>query len=274
MEIKIRNFRGINIFNLSLPDKVKIVVVVGDNGVGKSSLIEAVAIATGELDAVKAFYRCDQCSQDMMKALVGDAEIEVGTKSWKSSCKFKDGNGECQIGARGAIIYPKQFFYLNSFKYDENVLKDAVDLANKIAKTNRFSEFYSEFLASKQSGKRLYATAVLGSGYAHILETALAYVWKKPRVLMIDDLEGFALHPELLEKFYDFLLSADLDFTLIATQSSDVYAYLADRKLDAVKFLLICNRDKHVVVDSDWVADTMFYKDLRYYALECSRWKR
>jgi hypothetical protein len=97
----------------------------------------------------------------------------------------------------------------------------------------------------------------------------LSYVVYQPKIILIDDLEGFALHPELLKQFYDFLLKLDVDLILITTQSSDVYAYLAEKRSDNVRFILI-NDGKYEVLSSEEVLDRMDYEDLRYTALKIS----
>ncbi|MFP3203817.1 MAG: AAA family ATPase [Sulfolobus sp.] len=109
----------------------------------------------------------------------------------------------------------------------------------------------------------------LGYGYKSLLNFILSYVVYQPKIILIDDLEGFALHPELLKQFYDFLLKLDVDLILITTQSSDVYAYLAEKRSDNVRFILI-NDGKYEVLSSEEVLDRMDYEDLRYTALKIS----
>lgn len=246
--LKIKKFRLFNDFELRLPGETKIAVLVGDNGVGKTSILEAVATATegGEVER-------------------GDWYIYFEIDGLKSECDpLCTGDPITSLLIRGGV---------NEFlkKSSDNIVEKTPEITSMFRQFRKDVQFVFPYknavYVAFSDGKVLPGNA-LGKGFSSLLNFIIGYTVKKPSVVLIDDLEAFALHPELLKKFYDFLLSLNIRLTMIATQSSDVYAYLADRKLKEVKFVVIRDDGSYELFESEEVADMLYYEDLRYMALE------
>ncbi|MGC9105609.1 MAG: AAA family ATPase [Thermoprotei archaeon] len=260
--VRIKNFRRFKDLKLVLPKETKVAVLLGDNDSGKTTVLEALAVLSREAEKVKEF-------RGELGAVNSEVEVFINGKYYY--CRFSEDSKNCTSHLDGTLVYSKK----EEFLTDAKGLSDYV-----ISEASRLFEVFHKdvmlvFLGPSNTvkvalkDKTIIPATLLGSGYRSVLNFVLTHLVKKPRVLMIDDLEGFALHPELLKKFYDFLLKLDLDLVLITTQSSDVYAYLAERKLDQVKFVLLCGDDKYEIFRSEEVADMLYYEDLRYAALEC-----
>ncbi|MEJ2777436.1 ATP-dependent nuclease [Stygiolobus sp. RP850M] len=257
--VRIRNYRRLSDFKMILPN-FKIGVIMGKNNVGKTSVLEAIAMLdTSNVSKIRAF-------RGRISNQIAETELFLNNEYYR--IQFSD-TSSTRIGdARILLIYSSNAN--PTVTYEPSILRKVTELLSEFDP----NIFYVYLSAGNElrvlfNDKTDVSINELGYGYKSLLNFILSYVVYQPKIILIDDLEGFALHPELLKQFYDFLLKLDVDLILITTQSSDVYAYLAEKRSDNVRFILI-NDGKYEVLSSEEVLDRMDYEDLRYTALKIS----
>ncbi|QIW24530.1 ATP-binding protein [Sulfolobus sp. S-194] len=256
--IRIRNHRKLKDFKMVLPN-FKIGVILGKNNVGKTSVLEAIAMLDpNNANKIKEF-------RGSVSNQIAETELYLNGEYY--TVEFSDVSSRRNKDAKVLLIYPRENSTVN---FDQSILRKVTDLMNKFD-----PNIFYVYLSARNEIRVLFNDKTdvsineLGYGYKSLLNFILSYVIYQPKIILIDDLESFALHPELLKQFYDFLLRLDVDLILITTQSSDVYAYLAEKRSDNVRFILI-NDGKYEVLTSEEVLNRMDYEDLRYTALKLS----
>jgi ABC-type polar amino acid transport system ATPase subunit len=257
--VRIRNYRRLSDFKMILPN-FKIGVIMGKNNVGKTSVLEAIAMLdTSNVSKIRAF-------RGRISNQIAETELFLNNEYYR--IEFSDASSTRIGDARILLIYSSNAN--PTVTYEPSILRKVTELLSEFDP----NIFYVYLSAGNElrvlfNNKTDVSINELGYGYKSLLNFILSYVVYQPKIILIDDLEGFALHPELLKQFYDFLLKLDVDLILITTQSSDVYAYLAEKRSDNVRFILI-NDGKYEVLSSEEVLDRMDYEDLRYTALKIS----
>jgi hypothetical protein len=257
--VRIRNYRRLSDFKMILPN-FKIGVIMGKNNVGKTSVLEAIAMLdTNNVSKIRAF-------RGRISNQIAETELFLNNEYYR--IEFSDASSTRIGDARILLIYSSNAN--PTVTYEPSILRKVTELLSEFDP----NIFYVYLSAGNElrvlfNDKTDVSINELGYGYKSLLNFILSYVVYQPKIILIDDLEGFALHQELLKQFYDFLLKLDVDLILITTQSSDVYAYLAEKRSDNVRFILI-NDGKYEVLSSEEVLDRMDYEDLRYTALKIS----
>ncbi|BDC17464.1 AAA family ATPase [Acidianus sp. HS-5] len=254
--IRIRNFRRFSDFKMVLP-KIKIGVIIGKNNVGKTSILEALAMLGNNADKIKKFRG---------KITDGFSETELFLNYEYYKSKFSDSKVENDLIANVILIY--------SHLTDE-VPEVSSSLLKKVTDLLSYFDPNIFYVYNSPSGIRVLfkdktdiSINELGYGYRSLINFVISYLVYQPKIILIDDLEGFAFHPELLKAFYDFLLKLDAELILITTQSSDVYYYLASKNSDDVRFILI--NENYEVLTSEEALNIAEYEDLRYRVLKGS----
>ncbi len=238
--IRIRNYRKLNEFKMILPN-FKIGVFLGKNNVGKTSILEAIAMLDpNNVNKVREFR--GRISNQL-------AETKLYLNGEYYTVEFSDTLASRIKDAKVLLIYPRD--NITAINVDPSILHKVTDLMNRFDP----NIFYVYLSAGNEirvlfNDKTDVSINELGYGYKSLLNFILSYVVYQPKIILIDDLESFTLHPELLKRFYDFLLKLGVDLILITTQSSDVYAYLAEKRSDNVRFVLI-NDGKYEVLTSE-----------------------
>jgi ABC-type polar amino acid transport system ATPase subunit len=257
--VRIRNYRRLSDFKMILPN-FKIGVIMGKNNVGKTSVLEAIAMLdTNNVSKIRAF-------RGRISDQIAETELFLNNEYYR--IQFSDASSTRIGDAKILLVYSSNAN--PTVTYEPSILRKVTELLSEFDP----NIFYVYLSAGNElrvlfNDKTDVSINELGYGYKSLLNFILSYVVYQPKIILIDDLEGFALHPELLKQFYDFLLKLDVDLILITTQSSDVYAYLAEKRSDNVRFILI-NDGKYEVLSSEEVLDRMDYEDLRYTALKIS----
>jgi hypothetical protein len=257
--VRIRNYRRLSDFKMVLPN-FKIGVIMGKNNVGKTSVLEAIAMLdANNVSKIRAF-------RGRISNQIAETELFLNNEYYR--VEFSDAPSTRIGDARILLIYSSNAN--PTVTYEPSILRKVTELLSEFDP----NIFYVYLSAGNElrvlfNDKTDVSINELGYGYKSLLNFILSYVVYQPKIILIDDLEGFAFHPELLKQFYDFLLKLDVDLILITTQSSDVYAYLAEKRSDNVRFILI-NDGKYEVLSSEEVLDRMDYEDLRYTALKIS----
>ncbi|AAK41915.1 ATP-binding protein [Saccharolobus solfataricus] len=259
--IRISNFRRFRDFKMIFPE-FKIGVILGKNNVGKTTILEAIAMLGKNEDKIRKF-------RGNISTEIAETELFVNYTYYKAEFSYSQVNRSADVNV--LLIYSHDI----DFVIDDKVLPYVKSSLRKVTELlNSFDpNIFYVYLSSGNELRVLFNDRTdvsineLGYGYKSLLNFILLYVIYQPRIILIDDLEGFALHPDLLKMFYDLLLKIDVDLILITTQSSDIYAYLAEKRSDKVRFILI-NDDKYEVLTSEEVLDRLYYEDLRYTALK------
>ncbi|MEM0374127.1 MAG: AAA family ATPase [Sulfolobaceae archaeon] len=254
--LRIKNFRRFKDFKLVLP-KFKIAVILGKNNVGKTSILEAIGVLKRDnLMRIKSFRG--------NKLTEGTSEVELYYEGQYYEVQFTDTNVTSNKEANVLLIYSHNF---EVPPVDQGVLRRAMDILNKFD-----PNIFYVYLSARNEIRVLFSDKTdlsiheLGYGYKSLLSFILNIATYNPEIILIDDLESFAFHPELLKQFYDFLLKLNVGLVLITTQSSDIYAYLAEKRSNDVIFVTI-NDDKYMVFSSEEIFERLYYEDLRYTAL-------
>ncbi len=242
----------------------KIGVILGKNNVGKTTILEAIAMLDNNIDKIRNTRGrvSDRISESelFLKGNYGWSKFSSQVLAWNSTFKV-------------LLIYSHDITTsLNpqSVPDIQSKLREITDLLNFLDQN-----IFYVYLSVGNDLRVLFKDRTdvpineLGYGYKSLINFIVLYLINKPRIILIDDLEGFAFHPELLKQFYDLLLKLDVDLILITTQSSDVYAYLAEKRSDNVRFVLM-NDGKYEVLTSEEALERMYYEDLRYTALKLS----
>ena len=254
--IRIKDFKRFKDFKLILP-RFKIAVILGDNNTGKTSILEALAVLGKDNDKKIKDFRGNKLTDRT-------SEVEFYYDWQYYRAQFTDETVMCNRQAEVLLIYSHD---LKTPQVDQRVLRRVTEIFTKFD-----PNIFYVYLSANNEIRVLFNDRTdlsiheLGYGYKSLLSFILNVAVYNPRIVLIDDLEGFAFHPELLKKFYDFLLNLDVDLVLITTQSSDVYAYLAEKRSDDVVFVTL-NGDKYAVFSSEEVLERLYYEDLRYTAL-------
>jgi len=249
-------------------------VILGDNGIGKKSFIEKVALVDEEnLEAIvnaRSFVEYKNFSV----AIDGDKVecSDVGGKRYlvsQSVSQFIPSEGytyicEGHVKYKVMIVYPytlgtviHQDYYGVPIKpRDEDVkfsdlIKDFID-GIVIRSANDFLYEKDDFVTYLDN---------LGSGISRAVKLMWLVYHHKPDILLIDDIESLHLHPLRFEKFLKWLLSRELKAVLFTT-NSEYYVTLAE--LDKNSKFLLLRKDGYILMDRNEVLD----RDLRYTAVK------
>jgi len=248
--------------------------VLGDNGVGKTSFIEKIALVNEEnLEAmVKA------------RGYVKHKDFFVDIDGDKIQCE-EAGGERYFIGqiippasytyiCNGNVRYKVMIFYPYTFitaihEYYYDVLIKPKD--SDIEFSNSISDFIdgtiirssSDFLYRKDD----FITYLdnLGSGISRAIKLMWFVYHNKPDILLIDNVESLHLHPLRFEKFLKWLFSRNLK-GVIFTTNSDAYITLAE--LDKNSKFLLLKKDSYKLMGNDEVLNYIDYEDLRYTVLK------
>jgi energy-coupling factor transporter ATP-binding protein EcfA2 len=249
-------------------------VVLGDNGVGKTSFIEKVALVNEDnLEAmVKARgyvrYKGFSVTIDGDKVECEEAGGEryfigqiIPSSSYTYIC-----NGHVRY--KVMIFYPYTFITaVHDYYYDVLIKPKDEDI--------EFSKSINDFIDGvviRSSNDFLYRKGDfityldnLGSG----ISSAVKFMWfvyhYKPDILLVDNIESLHLHPLRFEKLFKWLSSRGLK-GFIFTTNSDAYVTLAE--LDTNSKFLLLKKGGYVVMDNRDVLNYIDYEDLRYTSVK------
>ena len=257
--VRVRGLGRLKDYRMVLP-KLKVGVIMGDNNVGKTSLLEAIALL-------------DERNRELVEKFRDKKEIKGEVELYLNGEYYYKRLSDTKTNYKGFLLIYSHLF--EQVEVDPQTLRGVTELMERFDP----KVFYVYLSANKKvrvlfSDKTDVSIHELGYGYKSLLYFLIMLAKYRPKVVLIDDLEGFSLHPELLNRFYEFLLGLDVELVLITTQSSDVYAYLAYKakvkERDDVFFILM-NDEKYEVLTTEDALDIMDYEDLRYFALRVGK---
>ena len=203
--IRLKNYRKFSNSMFVLP-KAKVGVVLGRNDVGKSSLLEAIAL----LD------ESNRPIVEKIREMKDTGTVELFTE-WSYFRKDLSKNEN----------YPG--FLLITPSVTPSIHLDPYS-ARRVAEVLRGMGInISEIYIAADGSVRVVLTdgtdvplAAIGRGYKSITYLASMMFEKRPRVLLIDEPESFSLRPDVMTRLLDFIVRSDADLILISTQSGDV----------------------------------------------------
>jgi len=268
-------------------ENITTVAIVGDNGVGKTSFLERIALtnenniptilnAKGDIDYENFSVNIDgeevKCEHVIAERTrvpfnsVVPAISEMYHYDCKGSTKYKV-----------MIVYPYTFrTFAHQSHYDIRIMPNDEDMKfNNMIKELIDEEFIDgtiirvvdDFIYEK--GDNVTYLDNLGRGISNMVKLLWLVYYHKPDILLIDDIETLNLHPKrlqaLLKWFVNYIRENKLKAMLFST-NSDAYYYLAEVD-ERAKFLLL-QKDNYVVMDTEEVFDRIDYEDLRYTALK------
>lgn len=258
-------YRKFKDFKLILP-KARVVLIVGGNNEGKTSILEALALIDRRNSEQIQKYRSTS-------KVAGEIEAFLDYKYVRIRGDLREGD---QVSA--LLVYPSLLPY--NVKYSASVLEKLSEVLSNFDRSifYVYPSYNEETKASEirvlYNDKKSFSIYELGEGYKTLVSFLAYYYLHKPDVLLIDDVEAFSFHPRLMKKFFDYLLELANEVKLIVmtTQSASVIHYLAEeaivnKKEDSVIYLLLRN-NYYVTLKPREVLEIEDYEDLRYYALE------
>ncbi|MCY0860616.1 MAG: AAA family ATPase [Sulfolobaceae archaeon] len=273
--IRILNFKKFDKkIDIKLP-KFKVLVIIGDNNVGKTTILEALSFLSSidQLDKI-AKYR-NTSLQEVLDLIKRNTRIEAflngkyALRRWNAQW----GNMDLQL------ILPRVSEDLEKMNISVEQLREI----SKRVKDNIDSKIHYIYLTVEGQEKKKVLRVLfedlsdirlddLGQGYRSLIYFFLHYFTKPYDVVMIDDMEAFAMHPELLKKVIKILLGSESKF-IITTQSMDIEYYIADvaveeKKSDMVYYLLLKNDGSYEIYNADEALKEMDFIDLRYKAIQ------
>jgi len=249
-------------------------VILGDNGVGKTSFLEKIALVNKEnLEAMvkaKGYVRYKNFSViiDGDKVECEEAGGEryftgyiIPLSSYTYIC---NGNVRYKV----MIFYPYTFITaVHEYYYDVLIKPKDKD----IEFSNSISDFIDGIIIRSSNDflyrKDDFITYLdnLGSGISRAVKLMWFVYYHKPDILLIDSIESLHLHPLRFKKFLKWLFSRNLK-GIILTTNSDAYVTLAE--LDRNSKFLLLKKDGYMVMDNYDALNYIDYEDLRYTSLK------
>jgi len=272
-------------------ENVTTVAVIGDNGIGKTALLERVALVNE--DNTSAILN--------VKGSVSYEDFSVGIDDEEVKCERVEANRvrvsyrvepngvpvplisevrryNCQgnIKHKVMIVYPYAFKTpVHEPHYNVFIKPNNEDVEfNRIIK--RLIEELIDGTVIHTVGDFIYEEGdntkyldSLGRGISNTVKLIWTVFHHKPDILLIDDIETLGLHPKrlqtLLRWFKEYIREDKLKAVLFTT-NSDAYADLAEVDEEA-KFLLL-RKDGYIIMDREEVLKRLDYEDLRYTAIK------
>ncbi len=240
---------------LTLP-KASLYVIVGDNNVGKTSILEAIALLDSRNIGMIISHRETETDFRIeaylpyiyVKAIRGVVSLQSnlsalliyprfsGTEDLLNTLKENE-RVEFQMRMTEALRkFLRDIVYVYVSTKENNKDKREVRVLLKLPKINDDQEVD---LPENYQDRKL---SELGEGYRELINFMALYVLRKPDIVLIDDLEAFALHPDLLKQFIEVLLNLGKP-VFITTQSMDVMYYVNEvaksRNREDVYYILL-----------------------------------
>jgi len=240
--IKLNNFRLFNNVSINL-DKTN--VFIGDNGSGKTTVLESIAVLSGHLDEIIDSRNINNCKITMTTlrqnyykeySIEGVFDMKYllnldGVRIFKQPIKVVYFIPELLPKYEKKVINE-----INNLKNFTSMHKEVIDLLKNI--DNSFEDIapYQDQLVIEKNDKTLIRLNDLGKGLSSLIILSLIIMLKKPEILLIDNVDAMGLSPLRVETL-KAILDKSNSMILFTTQSMDVIAVFC--RDDNVKFHLM-----------------------------------
>jgi AAA15 family ATPase/GTPase len=272
-------------------ENITTVAILGDNGVGKTALLERIALVNE--DNISTILN--------VKGVINYESFSVSIDNQEVKCERVEANrthifnriepngipvpiiSEMRhYDCKGSIKYKVMIIYPYTFRtsihkphYDAFVKPNDKDMEfNRIIKG--LMEGLIDGNVISMSGDFVYEDNnsikyldSLGRGISNTVKLVWIVYYHKPDILLIDDIETLGLHPKRLQTLLKWFVQHIKDNKLKAmlfTTNSDAYVDLIEVDENAKALLL--QRNNYIVIDREEVLDRLDYEDLRYTALK------
>jgi len=247
-------------------ESVSTLAILGDNGVGKTSLLERIALVNkSNLDIILNYKGA--VYYEKFKVTIDNQEVECS-----------------QIKAErlyNLVVSEYSYSCLGNLKYNVMIVYPSA-LTVHIHPSDhdiKFSEFVKPFIDGiiihtandfiYEKNNTITFLDNLGKGVSSLVKLLHMIYINRPDILLIDDIETLGLHPKRLTSFFEWIKQRIQEGYLKAmlfTTNSDSYTYLAEVD-ESSKFLLLSQED-YMIMNRQEVLDRLDYEDLRYTALK------
>jgi len=246
-------------------ENITTVAILGDNGVGKTSLLERIALVNkSNLDIILNYK--GGVYYGRFKVNIDNGEVECNQiKAERLYNLYSDYLYSCvgNIKYNVMIIYPSALtVHVHPSDYDI-----------------KFSEFVKPFIDGTiirtandfiyEKNNTITFLDNLGKGVSNLVKLLHMIYTNRPDIVLIDDIETLGLHPKRLTSFFEWIkqrIEEGYLKAMLFTTNSDSYTYLAEAD-ESSKFLLL-SQGGHMVMNRQEVLDRLDYEDLRYTALK------
>ena len=249
-------------------------VVLGDNGIGKTSFIEKIALVDEKnlysIVNVRGYVKYENFSV----TIDGDkvkCEKVMGERHYVAQFIPSEGYTyicEGHVKYKVMIIYPyalgtsvHDYYYNVPVKSKDEDVKFSSEIGDFV--DGIIIRSANDFIYEK--GDFVTYLDNLSGGISKAVKLMWLVYHYKPDILLIDDIESLHLHPSRFDKFLKWLLSRELK-AIIFTTNSDAYVTLAEMDKNS-KFLLL-RKDGYMLMDRDEALDRIGCEDLRYTAVK------
>jgi len=240
--IKLNNFRLFDNVSINLG---KTNVFIGDNGSGKTTVLESIAVMLGHLDEI------------IDNRNIKDHNIVMATlrKNYYKEYSIEGiFNTKYLLNLDGVRFFKQPIKVMHFIpellpKYEKKVINEINNLKNFTSMHKEVSESlkaidssfediapYQDQLVIEKNDKTLIRLNDLGKGLSSLIILSLIIILKKPEILLIDNVDAMGLSPLRIETL-KAILDKSNSMTLFTTQSMDIIAVFC--KDDNVKFHLM-----------------------------------
>jgi nucleoside-triphosphatase THEP1 len=243
-------------------------VILGDNGVGKTSFIEKIALVD-EKNLYSIVNARGYVKHKSFSVTIDGDTVKCDEVSGERYLTPSEGYTyicEGRVNYKVMIVYP----YTLGSVIHQDYYGVPIKPRDEDIRFSRLVKGFVDGIVIRSAYDFLYEKGDfvtyldnVGDGISKAVKLAWLVYHYKPDILLIDDIESLHLHPLRFEKFLKWLLSRKLK-GVVFTTNSDVYVTLAE--MDRNSMFLLLRKDGYMLVDRDEVLDRINREDLRFIA--------
>jgi recombinational DNA repair ATPase RecF len=97
-KVTLQNFRGISSLELDFPISQNIIALVGNNGVGKSSILDAITMLLFTVVFVKRYGNNEMADLDEPIFISKDSDVKISNETMSCDITLSNGGKDCNVG--------------------------------------------------------------------------------------------------------------------------------------------------------------------------------